>query len=149
MKTRVLIATTLLVAAPAFAQTAATAPAPAKAPAVQAGPDATFAEWDKDHDGTLSKDEFRSGWTAARNDLVVQRLAAEFQRHDADKSGKLEAPEYAKLALVQRAGASAPAMTAFDKNKDGGLQFAEYVDFVSTAARQQPRAAAPAAPKSK
>ena len=147
MNFRIFIAVASLIAAPAFAQQAAR---PAQQPALQGGPDATFAAWDKDGSGTLSKDEFRAGWMATREDLAVRRLRNEFARHDADKSGKLEAGEYAKLALVQRAGASAPAMTAFDANKDGGLQFAEYLDFVKVAgAQQQPRAAAPAAPKAK
>ena len=95
----------------------------------------------------LSKDEFRNGWAGTRNALAAQRLKAEFQRHDANKDGKLQANEYANLALVQRAGKSAPMMSAFDKNKDQGLDFAEYVDFVKTAAQQHP--AAPAAAKSK
>ena len=111
------------------------------------GPDAVFAAWDKDGNGTLSKDEFRNGWAGTRNALATQRLKAEFQRQDANKDGKLQAGEYANLALVQRAGKSAPMMSAFDKNKDQGLDFAEYVDFVKTAAQLQP--AAPAAAKTK
>ena len=143
MTSRIFIAAALLLAAPAFAQQAAR---PAAQPALQGGPDATFAAWDKDGNGTLSKDEFRAGWMATREDLALRRLRNEFARHDADKSGKLEASEYAKLALVQRAGASAPAMTAFDKNKDGGLQFDEYIDFVKVAgAQQMPRTATPKA----
>ena len=117
-------------------------------PARQAGgPDAVFAAWDKDGNGTLSKDEFRNGWAGTRNALAAQRLKAEFQRHDVNKDGKLQAGEYANLALVQRAGKSAPMMSAFDKDKDQGLDFAEYVDFVKTAAQLQP--AAPAAAKTK
>jgi len=76
--------------------------------------------------------------------LAEQRLRAEFARHDANKSGKLEASEYANLLLVKRAGAKAPPMTAFDSNKNGGLEFEEYIEFISTAARQAaPAAAAP------
>ena len=111
------------------------------------GPDAVFAAWDKDGNGTLSKEEFRNGWAGTRNALAAQRLKAEFQRHDANKDGKLQAGEYANLALVQRAGKSAPMLSAFDKDKDQGLDFAEYVDFVKTAAQLQP--AAPAAAKTK
>ena len=61
-------------------------------------------------------------------------------KRDADKSGKLEAGEYASLALVKRLGASAPAMGAFDANKDGGLQFPEYLDFIKNASRPAPKA---------
>ncbi|MGO4551458.1 EF-hand domain-containing protein [Lysobacter sp. 2RAF19] len=146
MKSRIFFAVALLVAAPAFAQQAAK---PAAQPGLQGGPDATFAAWDKDGNGTLTKDEFRAGWMATRDDLALRRLQTEFARHDTDKSGKLEAGEYAQLALVLRAGKSAPAMTAFDKNKDGGLQFAEYIDFIKVAGAQQPRAVAPATPKAK
>ena len=143
MNRRIFFAVVLMVAAPAFAQQAAR---PAQQPALQGGPDATFAAWDKDGNGTLTQDEFRAGWMATREDLALRRLRTEFARHDADKSGKLEAGEYAKLALVQRAGASAPAMATFDKDKDGGLQFAEYIEFVKVAgAQQQPRAATPKA----
>ncbi|KGQ20004.1 hypothetical protein LF41_2171 [Lysobacter dokdonensis DS-58] len=142
MNRTMLLALALIATAPAFAQQQAARPAGA-----QGGPDATFAAWDKDGNGTLSKDEFRAGWMATRDDLALRRLHTEFARHDADKSGKLEAAEYANLALVQRAGKSAPMMTAFDKNKDGGLQFAEYIDFIKVAGAQQqpPRAAAPKA----
>jgi Ca2+-binding EF-hand superfamily protein len=143
MNPRIFFAVALMVATPAFAQQAAR---PAAQPALQGGPDATFAAWDKDGNGTLTQDEFRAGWMATRDDLALRRLRTEFARHDADKSGKLEAGEYAQLALVQRAGKSAPTMTAFDKNKDGGLQFAEYIDFVKVAGvQQQPRAAGPKA----
>jgi Ca2+-binding EF-hand superfamily protein len=107
------------------------------------GPDAVFAAWDKDGNGALSKEEFRNGWANTRSALAEQRLRAEFQRHDANKSGKLEASEYANLMLVKRAGAKAPAMTAFDKNRNGGLEFEEYIDFIATAARQAAPAAAP------
>ena len=124
----------------AFAQDAK--PAPTRQ---AGGPDAVFAAWDKDGDGTLSKDEFRNGWAGTRNALATQRLKAEFQRQDANKDGRLQAGEYANLALVQRAGKSAPMLSAFDKDKDQGLDFAEYVDFVKTAAQQQ--SATPAAAK--
>jgi hypothetical protein len=123
---------------PAFAQQQ-----PKQQPQQAGGPDAVFAAWDKDGNGSLSKEEFRNGWANTRNALAEQRLRAEFQRHDANKSGRLEASEYANLMLVKRAGAKAPAMTAFDKNKNGGLEFEEYIDFIATAARQAPPAAAP------
>jgi len=141
---------TLLVATSAFAQQPAPAARPAGAPAQQPpGPDAVFNAWDKNKDGALSKQEFSDGWALARDELAVQRLHQEFQRRDANKSGRIEADEYAKLAIVQRAGKSAPALSAFDKNKDGGLDFPEYLDFVRTGmkALQATPAPAPAARK--
>lgn len=145
MKRMMFVAVLGALSASAFAQQAQTQQQPQQQQA--GGPDAVFAAWDKDGNGALSKDEFRNGWAGTRNALAVQRLKAEFQRHDANKDGKLQANEYANLALVQRAGKSAPMMSAFDKDKDQGLDFAEYVDFVKTAAQLQP--AAPAAAKTK
>ena len=135
MSVRLMLAGLAMVAAvsPAFAQ--------------QGSPDALFAAWDKDKNGALSKDEFRAGYDGVRTAMATQRLRAEFQRHDADKSGKLEAGEYAKLVLVQRAGKNAPMLSAFDRDKNQGLDFQEYLDFVRTATKAQ--AAAPATPSNK
>jgi hypothetical protein len=136
----------LVAAAPAIAQNAPKPAQPAAAPAAQqqAGPDAVFALWDKDKNGSLSKNEFAAGWTEMRTDMVMQRMHAEFERQDANKSGKLEANEFANLVIVQRLGKSAPAMSAFDANKNAGLEFPEYIEFIKTAMRQAPAAAPPA-----
>ena len=133
----------LLAAAPAHAQQNAPKPAQPAAAAQQqqGGSDVVFAQWDTDKNGTLSKDEFRVGWAALRNEMVLQRLHMEWEERDADKSGKLEQGEFANLVIVQRLGKSAPAMTAFDKDKSGGLEFPEYIDFLKTASRQAPAAA--------
>jgi hypothetical protein len=135
----------LVAAAPALAQTqpAQGRPAQQAQPAAQqpGGPDAVFAAWDTDKNGTLSKDEFRVGWSNVRNEMVLQRLHAEFESKDADKSGKLEQGEFAQLTLVQRLGKSAPQMSAFDTNKNAGLEFPEYIEFLKAATRQAPQAA--------
>ena len=134
MNARIGFATLALIAAmPAFAQTAKTAKTAQNVQSAAA--DAMFAAWDKDGNGSVSKEEFRAGYADTRNAMATQRLRVEFQRHDADKSGKLEAGEYAKLALVQRAGKQAPMLSAFDRDKNQGLDFAEYLDFVRTAAQ--------------
>jgi hypothetical protein len=108
------------------------------------GADTLFAAWDKNKDGVLSKDEFRAGWTAARDEAVLQRLHAEFTRRDEDGSGKIDTAEYAKLAIVQRAGKDAPMLSAFDGNKDNALEFEEYLDFVRTSMKTLQSTAAPA-----
>ena len=134
----------LVAAAPAFAQTQPAQGQPAQqaqsAAQQPGGPDAVFANWDTDKNGTLSKDEFRVGWSNVRNEMVLQRLHAEFESKDADKSGKLEQGEFASLTVVQRLGKSAPQMSAFDANKNAGLEFPEYVEFLKTATRQAPQA---------
>lgn len=133
----------LVVASPAFAQNKPAPARPAAAPAAQqqGGPDAVFAQWDTDRNGTLSKDEFLVGWAALRSDMVMQRMQAEFVRQDADKSGKLEAGEFGNLVIVQRLGKSAPAMSAFDANKNNGLEFPEYIEYIKSAVRLVPAAA--------
>jgi Ca2+-binding EF-hand superfamily protein len=140
-----LVAIALAFASPAFAQQAAQPAQGAAQPAAQqpGGPDAVFALWDTDKNGSLSKDEFRVGWSNVRNEMVMQRLHAEFQARDIDKSGKLESGEFSNLVAVQKLGKSAPAMTAFDANKNGGLEFPEYVEFLKAATRQAAPAAAP------
>ena len=149
MNARIALSIALMIAmAPAaFAQTAAPAasarPAQAARPAQQAGADAAFAAWDKDKNGSLSKDEFRAGYDAAIESLAVQRLRMEFQRHDTNHDNRLDAGEYAGLALVQHAGKSAPMLSAFDKDKNQSLDFAEYVEFVRVVAKAQMAAPAP------
>ena len=148
MNARIALSIALMAMAPAaFAQNAAPAasarPAQAARPAQQAGADAAFAAWDKDKNGSLSKDEFRAGYDAAIESLAVQRLRVEFQRHDTNHDNRLDAGEYANLALVQRAGKSAPMLSAFDKDKNQSLDFAEYVEFVRVTAKAQMAAPAP------
>ncbi|MCC8362616.1 hypothetical protein LK996_05955 [Lysobacter sp. A6] len=130
----------LVAASPAFAQNK---PAPAQPAAAQqqGGPDAVFAQWDTDKNGTLSKNEFLVGWAALRSDMVMQRMQAEFVRQDADKSGKLEAGEFANLLIVQRLGKSAPPMSAYDANKNNGLEFPEYIEYIKGSVRLVPAAA--------
>jgi len=131
MNARIALSIALVAMAPAaFAQNAAPA-------------DAAFAAWDKDKNGSLSKDEFRAGYDAAIDSLAVQRLCEEFQRHDTNHDNRLDAGEYANLALVQHAGKSAPMLSAFDKDKNQSLDFAEYVEFVRVVAKAQMAAPAP------
>ena len=100
--------------------------------------DATFASWDTDHNGSLSPQEFRTGWLQARQVMQLQaRLSKQFELIDANKSGAIEAAEYGNLVLIKQAGKSAPPLATFDTNKDGKLQPAEYLKLVSTLAPQE------------
>ena len=150
MKARIIFASIALIAAStAFAQNAAQ---PAARPAQALQPvdtDAIFAAWDKDKNGALSPQEFRDGYDDTREALALQRLRIEFQRHDANHDGRLDAGEYSQLALVQRAGKNAPMMSAFDTDKNQGLDFKEYVEFIRTAAKAQAGAAPAPKPKAK
>ena len=121
----------------AFAQAAKPAAKPAAAPAAQAAqkavtPEMVFDSWDKDKNKTLSVDEFKAGWTEIQMRQVVAKLHANFVQMDTNKSGALEANEYANLELIKKAGAKAPMLSAFDQDKNGKIEFKEYVEMVST-----------------
>jgi Ca2+-binding EF-hand superfamily protein len=109
--------------------TAPAAPAAPREPAV----DATFKAWDADHNGALSQAEFRQGWNSVRQraeDKVEASLRTQFDKVDANHNGGIDAGEYGKLLLVQRAGKSAPALASFDRNGDQRLEFDEYMALV-------------------
>ena len=116
----------------------------AKAPIakpVRTGAEVTFDAWDKDHNGQLSREEFRAGWERAQQVLLaVVFLRLYFSTVEANKSGALEPAEYATLELVKKAGKDAP-MSRFDANKDGKLQFGEYLRLVQALAPENAGAA--------
>lgn len=138
------LAGSLVVAVSANAQTSTAAPvitpAPSAAAPVRTGPspgdgqaataDQLFTTWDKDKNRMLSLDEFKNGWESAREQNIIGRLEAQFRAADKDKSGVIEASEFASLPLIKRAGSGAPPMSAFDANKDQKLDFKEYLDLV-------------------
>jgi len=103
---------------------AATAPAPTQA-------DAVFAALDADHDQVLSREEFAAGYARVQQAIEVEaRLRRQFAIVDGDRDGALDGAEFAKLPLVVRLGAAAPAMATFDADRDGKLRFAEYREVV-------------------
>lgn len=92
--------------------------------------DTTFAAWDVDRNNAVSQQEFRNGWAGMQRRLMADGMRAQFNRVDANKDGAIDASEYRNLVLIQRAGASAPALASFDDNKDRRLQFQEYLKLV-------------------
>lgn len=142
------LATALMIANAVQAQARPATPAPANTPAAPAtpvqpasgpgGPEALFANWDKDHNKLLSLDEFKVGWQAAQAALVLRRLHENFIAMDTNKNGSLDAAEYANLELIKQAGKSAPPMSAFDSNKNQSLDFKEYVGMVSAMMKRRP-----------
>lgn len=114
-----------LAASPVKGQASKTAPASAS--------DAVFAAWDTDHDGMLSRAEFDRAWEGLRERAearVESRLREQFDKVDANRNGAVDAGEYGHLVLVQRAGKSAPPLSAFDADHDGRLAFGEYLTLV-------------------
>ena len=132
----------LLLALPGLVAARPAAPqgvAPAEPPA-----DVVFRSWDADKDGSLSKAEFRAGWASVRQRAAAKaqaRLRLQFDRADANDDQAIDGQEYQGLLLVRRAGAAARPLSRYDADKDGKLQFKEYLVMVQDMA---PRTAAPA-----
>ena len=124
--------TALAFANVALAQSGTAAKAPVAAPAQQATPEAMFTRWDKDKNKALSVDEFKAGWQEIQTTAALRKLRGNFVAMDANKSGGLEAAEYANLELIKKAGSSAPMMSAFDADKNQRLDFKEYVGLVNS-----------------
>jgi hypothetical protein len=137
----------VLLCAPAFAQAPAPAAASAKAPqggAASSEAGVVFGRWDNDHNHVLSLAEFQQGWKALRRAGEIQaRLHGQFQAVDANHNDAIEAGEYASLALVKRAGASAQPLSTFDRNRDQRLEFDEYVELVRRMVSSQAATPAP------
>lgn len=136
-----------LLLVPALAAATPAAPrgvAPAEPPA-----DLVFRSWDADKDGSLSKEEFRAGWASVRQRAEANaqaRLRARFDQADANDDQAIDEKEYQGLQLVRRAGAGARPLSRYDADKDGKLQFKEYLVMVQDMA---PRTAAPATGKAR
>jgi hypothetical protein len=127
---------------------AAAKPATAAAAQQQVPPeiDAAFKDWDADRNGSLSLQEFRNGWLVLRRAEAMQvRLREQFQKIDVNRNSAIDANEYGNLVLIKQAGKSAPALGAFDANKDQRLEFGEYIELVRT--MSAPRQPTPAAKK--
>jgi Ca2+-binding EF-hand superfamily protein len=91
-----------------------------------------FNAGDKDKNKSLSAEEFKAAWTEIQMRQVIAKLHQQFVQMDANKSGALEQNEFANLELIKKAGAKAPMMSAFDSDKNGKMEFKEYVEMVST-----------------
>lgn len=93
--------------------------------------DETFKLWDADHNGSLSQQEFRNGWRSMRRAVKVRgSLQKQFNSVDTNNNKAIDANEYGNLVLIQKAGKSAPPLSAYDANKNQRLEFSEYVDLV-------------------
>lgn len=124
------LATTLFAANIATAQSANANPA---AGAKAATPEAIFDRWDKDKNKSLSLDEFRAGWQEVQMGALVRKLHGNFVSMDTNKSGSLEANEFANLELVKKS--KTPVQFAsFDTDKNQKIDFKEYVGMIKAMA---------------
>jgi hypothetical protein len=123
-------------ARPATSAPVAPRPAPARAAAPAAAqpaaptPEEIFSAWDKDKNRALSLTEFKAGWEEVRQASMLSRIGGQFRAVDADSDGALTPAEYGNLPLIKRGGSAAPAMSNFDTDKNGKLDFREYIRMV-------------------
>ena len=97
--------------------------------------DEAFAQWDKDKNKTLSLEEFKAGFQTLQAQSAVRKLHQNFTAMDKNKSGTLEQDEFASLEVVKQAGAKAPAFATFDADKNGKLDFKEYLSLIEKMVR--------------
>lgn len=101
--------------------------------------EALFGALDTNKDKVLSLPEFQAGYASVQRTIALDiRLREQFRMVDANRSGAVEAGEYANLVLVKQAGTAAPGLAAFDANKNQKLEFAEYLTVVHRLAASQP-----------
>ncbi|MCI4568310.1 hypothetical protein [Lysobacter sp. CFH 32150] len=134
----------LLLVAGALPAAAQTAPTSGQQPAnvqaqMPARTEVLFGALDTNKDKALSLQEFQAGYAGLQRAIALEvRLREQFRTVDADRSGAIEAGEYANLVLVKQAGAAAPGLAAFDANKNQKLEFVEYLTVVHRLAASQP-----------
>lgn len=109
----------------------------AKPGAKQASPEDVFNRWDKNKDKSLSLEEFRAGFGEVQMANAVRKLHQNFTAMDKNKSGALEQDEFSNLELIKKAGAKAPMMSAYDADKNGKMEFKEYVSMIETMMRNK------------
>ena len=66
---------------------------------------------------------------------ALQRLKGNFDRQDRNHDGALDSGEYAALPVVKQEGASAPSLARTDADKNGRVEFKEYVAMVVSLAK--------------
>ncbi|WP_460729755.1 EF-hand domain-containing protein [Lysobacter rhizosphaerae] len=110
----------------------------ASAATAQAAAPRLFDTLDANKDQVLSRQEFQSGFAVLQRLVAMQvRLREQFGVLDANRSGAIEASEYANLELIRSQGKAAPSLAAFDADHDKKLGFAEYATLVRTLATGQ------------
>jgi hypothetical protein len=136
-RVEIAIAALLVSGGMAMAAHAAEAGNPA-GPATTAVP-GLFDTLDANKDRMLSRQEFQAGYAGLQRLVAMQaRLHEHFGVLDANRSGAIDASEYANLELIRSQGKAAPALSTFDADHDQKLDFAEYTALVRKLATTRP-----------
>ncbi|WP_460764421.1 EF-hand domain-containing protein [Lysobacter fragariae] len=123
------VASLLLLAGSVTAAHAAEAAAPAAT--TQTPAPRLFDTLDVNKDQVLSRQEFQAGYAGLQRLIAMQvRLRGQFAALDVNRSGAIDASEYANLELIKSQGEAAPSLAAFDADHDQKLNFGEYATLV-------------------
>lgn len=122
---------------------AAKPPAAAKQPDLTQGIDQMFKAMDKDKNGSLSFEEFKTAVVAERRQMIIiEQLQGNFRAADTNKNGTLNAAEFNALPIMAKLPAPKPVFASYDLNKDQAMDFREFLGFV----QQVSKTNAPPAP---
>ena len=129
----------------AVAQTAGTAkpagakPAAGKQPDITQGIDQMFKAMDKDKNGSISFEEFKTAVVAERRQMmVIEQLQGNFRAADTNKNGTLNAAEFNALPVMAKLPTPKPVFANYDLNKDQALDFREFLGFVQQVSKNNP-----------
>jgi hypothetical protein len=97
-----------------------------------------FDSLDTNRDQVLTRREFQAGYAGLQRVIAMQvRLREQFGVLDVNRSGAIDASEYANLELIRSHGKTAPSLGTFDADNDQKLNFAEYAVLVRRLAPAQ------------
>lgn len=144
MKTRariipVLIGGLLFASANTAGAQAAAKPAAGKQPDITQGIDQMFKAMDKDKNGSLSFEEFKTAVIAERRQMmVIEQLQGNFKAADTNKNGTLNAAEFNALPVMAKLPSPKPVFATYDLNKDQAMDFREFLGFVQQVSNANP-----------
>mgnify|MGYP003556475094 FL=1 len=125
--------------AQAAAKPGAAKPGAGKQPDITQGIDQMFKAMDKDKNGSLSFEEFKTAVVAERRQMmVIEQLQNNFRAADTNKNGTLNVAEFNALPAMAKLPAPKPVFANYDQNKDQALDFREFLGFVQQVSKANP-----------
>jgi Ca2+-binding EF-hand superfamily protein len=130
----------LISSSTSMAQTAKPAnPSAAKQPDITQGIDQMFKAMDKDKNGVLSFEEFKTAVVAERRQMmVIEQLQNNFKAADTNKNNTLSLAEFNALPVMAKLPAPKPVFATYDLNKDQAMDFREFLGFVQQVSKSNP-----------
>lgn len=121
------------------AKPAGAKPAAGKQPDITQGIDQMFKAMDKDKNGSLSFEEFKTAVVAERRQMMlIEQLQGNFRTADTNKNNTLNAAEFNALPVMAKLPAPKPVFANYDLNKDQAMDFREFLGFVQQVSKTNP-----------